>query len=174
MPHFTSTSTFPEELITLPEGSSLEVLAVHYTNYVLLQLRLNGEMDCTVEVSRRGLSSVGQDSLGNPIAGFSGAPDLEDDADEQDFARDNMADYHVITKLGDPNDTKTPVIATQIAELYQRVILPNVPGSLKQSTEDPASTSLIVTLSSKIWRDDTEDFQKLVYVLQTIKEMYHL
>lgn len=157
---------FPEELFL--NGDELSVNAVHFENQILLQIRFNGEMDTTYEVSQKGLRSA---NFGAPLAGQGelSFPE-EEDGDNFDFTKDNLSDYEVVTKLGNSNDMKLPVICTQISELFQRVILP----SINQSTE---GKSYLITTSSKIWRDsnnesNTKDFNKLVFVLKCVKNMY--
>lgn len=175
---------FPEELlgksVSLP--GHLDINAVHFSDSILLQIRLNGEMNCTIDVSRTGLRPVEQDVMNRPIAGISSggtSDDGEDDSDEL-FVRDNLSDYNVNVRLGDPNDPKLPVIATQIAELYQRVIIPMLQRG-KGMPDDPSSLDIVITLSSKIWpvspngdddNNNDKDFAKLVFLLKCIKDMY--
>lgn len=160
-------------------GASLDINAVHFANQIILQIRLNGEMDATYEVTKRGLNVLGQ-SIARPIAGYKQAAEPEDEDEDEDYSnsivRDNLADYQVITKLGDANNSKIPVICTQIAELYTAVITPMIKAE-KLSRDIADGTSLIITMSSKLWKksetdNNSADFGKLVFLLQTIKEMY--
>lgn len=81
----------------------------------------------------------------------------------------------MLLKWGDSADPKVPVVCVQIAELYRRVILPEVSGTMAQ---DNMQFSLLISMSSKIWRAtkeqsaDDNDFGKLVFVLKCIKDMY--
>lgn len=155
---------FPNEI----EVGELNIVAVHFINEILLQIRFNGELDSTYEVSQKGLRQGGQRFLaGNTSL------DEDDESEEYGAFADSMADYQVATKLGDSNNTKLHVICTQIAELYQQAILPmNVDGMGSQESASPRN--LLLTLSSKIWggADNDNDFNKLVYILKSIKEMY--
>lgn len=153
--------TIPTDL-ELP--GEVEISAVHFTNEILLQLRYNGELDATYEVSPEGLRPFDERHL----AGLSETGDGDED-DEPDV-EDRMANYKVVAKLGDSSDAKLPVICTQIADLYQQVILP---GNVDKMTVSEVETrNLLITMSSKLWRDDTKQFERLVFILKSIKEMY--
>ncbi|CAL9727862.1 proteasome chaperone 3 [Monosporozyma unispora] len=170
---------FPPNLDSIPCPGHLDINATHFSNAILLHIRLNGEMNCTLDVTRTGLRPVEQDVMHRPIAGIEGS-ELNSggvnnkEEDEELFIRDNLSDYNVHIRLGDPNDPKLPVIATQIAELYQRVIIPTLQRG-QGIPDNPSSLDIMITLSSKIWsRGDStdEDFSKLVFVLKCIKDMY--
>ncbi|AQZ09591.1 IRC25 (YLR021W) [Zygosaccharomyces parabailii] len=98
------TVSFPSDILPATE---LTLHSVHFSNKVLLQIRCNGEMDTTYEVVPKGLQP-----LSRPLAGLQ-------DEQEEEFSGDHMADWQVICRLGDSNDTKLPVICTQIGELYR-------------------------------------------------------
>lgn len=157
----------------------LDIDATHFSNTILLQIRLNGEMNCTLDVSQTGVRPMEESMFQRPIAGMTNDDDEDGDEDETLFIRDNLADYNVHVRLGDPNDSKLSVVATQIAELYHRVVIATLQ---RGSIRDPTSgLNLVITLSSKIFnpltRDGTtsnndEDFAKLVFVLKCIKDMY--
>lgn len=162
--HRELTVKFPSELL---EDAELNLVAIHFTNEILLHIRCNGEMDTTYEVSRKGLRPLEKRFLVDHTSYL-------DEDDEEEFMRDNLADYQVVPKLGDSNDTKLPVICTQIAELYLQTILSrNVDGLGNSSGIE--SRNLLITMCSKIWKQSDEnakDFDKLVYILKSIKEMY--
>lgn len=175
--NYNSHNEFPQNVRGITAPGELDINATHFSNAILLQIRLNGEMNCTLDVTRTGLRPVEQDVMHRPIAGIEGGEltaEDDDEGDEELFIRDNLSDYNVHIRLGDPNDPKLPVIATQIAELYQRVIIPTLQRG-HGIPDDPSSLDIMITLSSKIWsRGDStdEDFSKLVFVLKCIKEMY--
>lgn len=191
--HYTSYNVFNSSLKSVPAPGELNISATHFSNSILLQIRLNGEMDCTLEVTTAGLRPIEHDVMHRPIAGINNINGKEKNQEESDcdqeeeelFIRDNLSNYTVHVKLGDSNDPKLPVIATQIAELYQRIIIPD----LHKGNTFPDHFSniiLTITLSSKIWsmenkntkgtnndnNDSNEDFAKLVFVLKSIKQMY--
>ncbi|AHY78427.1 ADI_G0040770.mRNA.1.CDS.1 [Saccharomyces cerevisiae] len=155
------------------ENKELYVQATHFNNTILLQIRLNGEMDSTYEVSSKGLNPILDINV--PLAGNLGNTGGDYDDEEEEFVRDHLSDYQVVTKLGDSADPKVPVVCVQIAELYRRVILPEVSGTMAQ---DNMQFSLLISMSSKIWRAtkeqsaDDNDFGRLVFVLKCIKDMY--
>lgn len=156
--HRESTLAIPIELGLIGE---LDLSAVHFTNEILLQIRYNGELDTTYEVSPEGLRPFDERHLAGLTDSIS-----DDEAD----VGDRMANYKVVAKLGDSSDAKLPVICTQIADLYQQVILPkNVD---KMGVAEIESRNLIITMSSKIWKDDVSQFERLVFVLKSIKQMY--
>lgn len=185
----------------LPHLGNINIMAQHFYNEILLTVRLNAMMNYTLEVSRQGLRSLEQDTMLRPIAGIysdsnknNTSPESKDTVDELDaqeelFIRDNLSDYSVVVKLGDPNNNKLIVISTQIAELYYRVILPQIERKLPMGDGISAPT-LIITLNSLIWEnprdnnannhnnlaelDSTQDFNKLVVILRSIKQMYNL
>lgn len=126
-------------------GGELHVVAVHFTNQVLLQLRYNGELDTTYEVSPQGLGQLHQMSSGGDL-------------------RDSMADYKAVAKLGNSEDAKLPVVCTQLAELVLKTVEDGI------ETFEPRS--LLVTMSSKLWYRGSNDFETLMFVLKTIKQMY--
>lgn len=150
------TVSFPADILPSTE---LSLHSVHFSNKILLQIRCNGEMDTTYEVVPKGLQPFSR-----PLAGLQ----VEQ---EEEFSGDHMADWQVICRLGDSNDTKLPVICTQIGELYRKVVLPsNLDGMAHQ--DEVQNRGLVITLSSKIWRSDENSFDKLVFVLKSLKEMY--
>ncbi|CAB4252523.1 similar to Saccharomyces cerevisiae YLR021W IRC25 Component of a heterodimeric Poc4p-Irc25p chaperone involved in assembly of alpha subunits into the 20S proteasome [Maudiozyma barnettii] len=167
-------------------GLPLDISSIHFSNQILLQIRLNGEMDSTYEVTRRGLNTLDQ-GVSRPIAGFATLLPEEQDDDDDDYSynadvmRDNLADFQVLTKLGDSTDHKMPVICTQIGELYQSVIMPMLRKNGKNNELACDGSSLLITMSTKIFRQTIKldqdsgndlDFAKLVFILKTIKEMY--
>ena len=161
-------------LDALSENKELYIQATHFNNTILLQIRLNGEMDSTYEISLKGLNPL-LDIDTVPLAGNLGNTDGDYDDEEGEFVRDHLSDYQVVTKLGDSADPKVPVVCVQIAELYRRVILPEVNGAMAQ---DDMQFSLLISMSSKIWKAakgqdaDDNDFGKLVFMLKCIKDMY--
>ncbi|CAI4045775.1 hypothetical protein SKDZ_12G0770 [Saccharomyces kudriavzevii ZP591] len=154
------------------EGNELYLQATHFSNTILLQIRLNGEMDSTYEVSLKGLNPL-LDVDAVPLAGNleNTGDDLDDE--EEEFARDHLSDYQVVTKLGDSTDPKAPVVCIQVAELYRRVLLPEMNSVMIQGN---VQLSLLITMSSKIWKpsrgQNGDDFGKLVFLLKCIKDMY--
>ena len=44
------------------------------------------------------------------------------DDEEEEFVRDHLSDYQVVTKLGDSADPKVPVVCVQIAELSPNLV----------------------------------------------------
>ena len=178
---FTSSTVIPEEYEGLA-GSNLDITATHYTNFILLQIRLNGELDSTFEVTcrRSGLLLAG--AMRPPIAtdlpqGSSTQSDDDNTSEDEsksglDFVRDNMSDFDVIAKLGDSNNVKLQVICTQIAELYNSVIVPELLGDNNPNR----GRNMIITLSTKLVTkgadSNPEDFGRLVLLLQSIKTMY--
>ncbi|QLG70603.1 hypothetical protein HG535_0A05440 [Zygotorulaspora mrakii] len=161
-----ASSKFPND----PDNNELDILAVHFSNEIAVQIRFNGELDSTYEISVKGLNGIGKRFLaGHSIMG-------DDDEDDISFVGD-MANYQIATKLGNSNDTKLHVVCTQIAELYHQIILPrNVDGMGASNEDGITSRKILVTLSSKIWRDNNigKDFDKLIYILQNIKKMYNI
>ncbi|CAI4047288.1 hypothetical protein SUVZ_12G0770 [Saccharomyces uvarum] len=157
-----------------PEANELYLQATHFNNTILLQVRLNGEMDSTYEVSLKGLNPL-LDIDPVPLAGGLGNTGGDYDDEQDDFVRDHLSDYQVVTKLGDSSDPKVPVICVQVAELYRRVVIPEVNGAMVQGNME---FNLLISMSSKIWRaakgqnDDDNDFVKLVFLLKCIKNMY--
>lgn len=199
---------FDKNLKSIPSPGELDISATHFSNSILLQIRLNGEMNCTLEVTTAGLRPIEHDIMHRPIAGMilnredsgiknsnskeknrkeEGEEEEEKEEEEEElFIRDNLSDYNVHVRLGDSSDPKLPVIASQIAELYQRIIIPNLRRSNGLS-DHLSNINLTITLSSKIWsmenrnskernnttnNDGNEDFAKLVFVLKSIKDMY--
>ncbi|QLL33529.1 hypothetical protein HG536_0E04400 [Torulaspora globosa] len=154
-----------ESIVSIPPALGLagevEISATHFSNEILLQIRYNGEMDTTYEVAPEGLRPFDERQL----AGFS------DTLDENEApADDQMANYKVVAKLGDSNDAKLPVVCTQIADLYQQVILPT--GVDKIGVGEAERRNLLITMSSKLWSDDTRQFERLVFILNSVKQMY--
>lgn len=156
MYHKEFTVEFPKDVLP---GGELELHSVHFNNKILLQVRYNGEMDATYEVVPRGL-----EPLQRPLAGFS--------VDDDEFSGDHMSDWQVICRLGDSNDAQLPVVCTQIGELYRRVIIPSNVDGLYQNDEIQ-SRGLVITMSSKMWKDNEKNFEKLIFVLGSIKQMYN-
>lgn len=146
-----------------PENpGQITVYANHYANKVIVQLRVNGELDSTYEVRAKG--------LGHEETGFAFEQNTEDDEDYAPI-RDPLSNYDVSTRLGDSNNMKMPIICTQIVELYQRVILPKLSGGVDVAVN--GNTDFVLTLSTRLWRkSDENDFGKLLFLLQTIKEAY--
>ncbi|CAI4034960.1 hypothetical protein SMKI_12G0970 [Saccharomyces mikatae IFO 1815] len=155
------------------KSNELYLQATHFGNTVLLQIRLNGEMDSTYEVSLKGLNPL-LDIDAVPLAGNLGTTDGDYDDEKEEFVRDHLSDYQVITKLGDSTDPKVPVVCIQVAELYRRVILPELNDGMTQVN---MQFNLLISMSSKIWKaakgqNGNDDFGKLVFLLKCIKDMY--
>ncbi|CCE63400.1 hypothetical protein TPHA_0E03100 [Tetrapisispora phaffii CBS 4417] len=169
---------FPINLFNIAneESRELYISSIHYSNYVLLQIRFNGELDTTYEISQKGLRSV---SFDRPLAGSLMMNDEQrSDDDEFDFTIDNLSDYQIVTKLGNSNDMKLPVICTQIVELYNKIILPKLHPDKK---DDISKNKFIITLNSRIWGSNPNadsstssnvDFNRLVFLLKCIKSIY--
>ncbi|SCU85843.1 LADA_0D10154g1_1 [Lachancea dasiensis] len=172
--------------LELDKGSVLELSAVHFINKVVLQIRLNGELDTCLEVISKGLPAESmsstplglqvmqrnEDQIDMPML----AEDCNDNENEiNDFTpvEDSLSNFHIITRLGDSNDMKLPIVCCQIAELYQKVIfLSNV-----DNMRDVAPTrDFVISLSAKIWKSASpgRDFSLLIFILTSIKEMYKL
>lgn len=163
----------------------VNIMAQHFCNEVLLTIRLDGMMNYTLEVNRQGIRPLEQDTPFRPIAGINDTPkvavgtQMEQEEEEELFIRDNLADSNVVVKLGDPNDNKLIVISTQIAELYHRVILPQLERQMPVGN-GVSTPNLIITLHSRIWDtpvdhndNNNSDFNKLVLILRSIKQMYN-
>lgn len=139
----------------------LGIFASHYENKVVVQIRYNGEMDSTYELKSKGLGNQEQEmalDFGNEGGEF---------ADDYAPVRDPLSHYDVITKLGDSNDMKIPIICTQIAQLYDRVIIPRLGG------QQGLPSDYVITLSTKLWRkSEVKSFEKLIFLLAAIKEAY--
>ncbi|KAL3230485.1 hypothetical protein RNJ44_00934 [Nakaseomyces bracarensis] len=152
----------PEEFGHGGVGRSVVSLkAVHYNNAVLLQVRLDGEMDSTYEVSSVGLKS----SVGRPLALNNTGAVGGDGSDDEEEAMDYLADYKVVTRLGDSDDPKMNIVCTQIAELYYKLI----------GADNITATTVVISLSRKLWKghdSNDRDFAVLVFLLQCIKDMY--
>ncbi|EJS42764.1 YLR021W [Saccharomyces arboricola H-6] len=168
----------PKE-INIPIGASLDdnelyLQATHFNNVILLQIRLNGEMDSTYEVSLKGLNHL-LDIDAVPLAGNLGNTDDDQDDDQEEFVRDHLSDYQVVTKLGDSSDPKVPIVCIQVAELYRRVVVPELNDAMIRGD---VQSNLLISMSSKIWRtakgqnNDNNNFGKLVFLLKCIKDMY--
>ncbi|CDO94938.1 unnamed protein product [Kluyveromyces dobzhanskii CBS 2104] len=139
-------------------AGELRILADHYENSIVIHLRVNGEIDSTYEVKYKGLNDI------DP--GFS----LEGTGDDDNFTpiRDPLSQYDVSTKIGDTNDMKIPIICTQIAQLYERVILPKLGSEPGAGVPD-----FVITLSTKLWRKScSNEFEKLIFLLNALKEAY--
>lgn len=147
---------FPPEVLP---GVELDIQSIHFNNKILVQIRYNGEMDSTYEVIPKGL-----EPLSRPLAGFS--------VDDEEFSGDHMADWQVICRLGNSNDAQLPVICTQIGELYRRIILPSDVDRMNHNDEIQ-TRGLVITTSSKMWKGNDKSFDKLVFVLGSIKQMYN-
>ncbi|AGO09836.1 AaceriAAL155Wp [[Ashbya] aceris (nom. inval.)] len=166
----------PPALLGLNESTQneLELTAVHFSNKTLLHIRFNGEMDATYEVQPRGAGGLGAD-VGAPHGRAAHTLGAEED-EEEDFVEDRLSNYSVAMKMGNSNDMKLPVVVMQIAELYERAVYPSVFGAQSQAGPD---LGLLVTLSSRFWRTggagssaSSSDFDRLMFVLQSIREMY--
>lgn len=176
---FSKEATFTEEHGSL-NGSTLGITALHFTNDTILQIRLNGEMDSTFKVVKRGIDTLG-DHVSRPIAGFASSREESIDQDDE-FAfqdeqlKDNLADFQVTIKLGDPNNHKIPVICTQIAELFSSVLVPLLRSTTVGNNTPLNASNLTITMSSKIFTEKQEgansDFGRLVFLLAQIKSMY--
>ncbi|AET40959.1 Irc25p Ecym_7107 [Eremothecium cymbalariae DBVPG len=166
-----------KDLFSGPEDGANEVTicAVHFSNAIQLSIRLNGEVDASYEVKPKGISrSVGD--VGPLTLEMLEGEDGDDD--ESVYVDDHMSRYHITTKMGAADDQKLPVVCMQIAELYRRVI---VPANLDGRAEDAPNHHMLITLSTKFWRRGGtanhakgNDFEILVFLLQSIKEAYGL
>lgn len=139
-------------------NGEISLKAVHYNNVVVLQVRYNGEMDSTYEVSSLGLT------VGRPLA-LDSAPGVGGEEDEEDEPIDYLADYKVVTRLGESDDPKMNIVCTQIAELYYKLI----------GGDNVSATNVVISLSRKLWKgqnSNDKDFAILVFLLQCIKDMY--
>ncbi|CCH60404.1 hypothetical protein TBLA_0C06070 [Henningerozyma blattae CBS 6284] len=176
-----TTVELPKELFpqkTDIRSSQLTIEAVHFINQVLIQIRYNGEMNTTYEISPKSMNTIK-----NPTMGFGNSVDyFQDDADEsQQSFPNHLANYQITTRLGNSNDMKLPVICTEIAELYSKIILPSNVDEL-ETIDSPLNRTFMITMSTKLWYDNVEesdittnrDFQKLIFVLKTIREMYKI
>lgn len=179
--HKEITKKLPKHLFS-GENNELGVSAVHFTNKIVIQLRFNGELDTTYEIIPKGLP-IG-DTLATPLAGDvlieeeeEEGPEYPEDSDNEHMhhtsVQDNLSNFQTVTRLGDSNDMKLPIVCTQIAELYQKVIFPSDKDGMLAISP---SRNFIITLSAKLWRQNKpdDDFGRLIFILQTIKEMYDL
>ncbi|AAS50211.1 AAL155Wp [Eremothecium gossypii ATCC 10895] len=166
----------PPALWGLDESAQneLELTAVHFTNKTLLHIRFNGEMDATYEVQPRGAGGLAADVGG--LHGGAASSLRAEGNDEDEFVEDHLSKYNVSMKMGNSNDMKLPVVVMQIAELYERAVYPSVLGAEARAGPD---LGLLVTLSSRFWRSASaggpgsgSDFDRLMFVLQSIREMY--
>lgn len=162
----------------LGSETKLEISAVHFLNKVVLQLRLNGELDTCYEVDTKGIPAEG---LGNTPLGSTlletGQETYSADMDEEELdgfstIEDGLSNFSIRTRLGNSNNMKLPIICTQIAQLYQKVIFPSNVDGLRDLAP---SRNFVIGLSAKIWSKDSSDtdFATLLFVLQMIKEMYN-
>lgn len=139
-------------------NGEISLKAVHYNNAVVLQVRYNGEMDSTYEVSSLGLT------VGRPLA-LDSATGVVGEEDEEEEPIDYLADYKVVTRLGESDDPKMNIVCTQIAELYYKLI----------GGDNVSATNVVISLSRKLWKgqdSNDKDFAILVFLLQCIKDMY--
>ncbi|CAR21501.1 Irc25p [Lachancea thermotolerans CBS 6340] len=159
--------------LNLGADNTLEAVAVHFTNKVVLKLRFNGELDTCYEILSKGLPAEGLGStpLGKVVLNSGIGPEDEDFEDLSPI-EDGLSNFHVTTRLGNSNDMKLPIVCTQIAEMYQKAVLPSNIDGLRDIAP---SRDFVVSLSAKMWKRDTSetDFALLVFILQTIKEMYN-
>ncbi|SCU96782.1 LANO_0E14356g1_1 [Lachancea nothofagi CBS 11611] len=171
----------PNEL-HLGTNSCLEISAVHFSNNIVLQIRFNGELDTCLEVNWKGIPA---DSIGNTPLGSktlhqdqfeSNSKDLDDEDSDSDFEdykpmEDVLSNFHIATRLGDSNDMKLPIVCSQIAELYQKVVFPSNVDKLRDIS---LTRGFVISLSAKMWRRESseKDFAVLLFILQTIKDMY--
>lgn len=158
-----------ESIVSVPDelglAGEVEISAAHFSNEILLQIRYNGEMDTTYEVAPEGLRP-----FDGQLAGLQELPDEEALVEDEAPVQDRMANYKVVAKLGDSNDAKLPVVCTQLADLYQQVILPT--GVDRIGVGEVQGRNLLITMSSKLWSDDTKQFERLVFILKSVKQMY--
>ncbi|CUS22234.1 LAQU0S05e00716g1_1 [Lachancea quebecensis] len=161
----------PDDL-DLGSGNILEAVAIHFTNKIVLQLRFNGELDTCYDIISKGLPTEG---LGNTPLGKvvldSGGDSEDEDFEDLSPIEDGLSNFQVATRLGNSNDMKLPIVCTQIAEMYQKTILSSNFDGLRDLAP---SRDFVISLSAKMWKKDTSetDFALLVFILQTIKEMY--
>ncbi|SCU82864.1 LAME_0C03158g1_1 [Lachancea meyersii CBS 8951] len=175
-----------ESRVAIPDSfqlgcnSVLESSAVHFSNKVLLQIRLNGELDTCLEVKSKGLptSSLQTGSLGEHFSeGQSqqaeGSGETYDDEDLENFtpAEDSLSNFQISTRLGDSNDMKLPIVCSQIAELYYKAVFP---ANADQLRDVAPVRDFVISLSAKFFRKSSSDneFQTLLFILQAIKNMY--
>ncbi|SCV03509.1 LAMI_0H08724g1_1 [Lachancea mirantina] len=157
--HKRVTVVVPEDL-KHGNGRVLEIFAIHFSNKIVIQMAWNGEMDSTYEVISKGLAETET------------GPNTLEFSDEDDvYGPDKLANFQVVTLLGDANDMKTPIVCTQIAELYQKVVFPAQIDGLGGNERD---SRFVISLSRKLWQNNESnaDFGLLVFVLQSIRKMY--
>lgn len=141
-------------------NGKLSLSTNHFSNKIVIQIRIDGQMDSTYEIKSKGLSD--QDI---------GAFNIEDPHVDDDYApiRDPLSNFEIVTRVGDSSDMKIPIVCTQIAQLFERVILP-MTDAAKGSQGNKA---FVITLGTKPWRkSDGNDFAKLLFILKCIKDAY--
>lgn len=133
--------------VRLDDGRILDVNATHLANTILMEIRVDGAMDATLEVYQRGLSINSRQSQ----AVF---------CDDDELWNDPLTKFAVTVRLGDPNNASLPVVCSQLAEFYRNSIL---------QTETPCN--MIITMSSRLCGDstDTKSFNKL---MSAVSDMY--
>lgn len=158
----------PKELY--PDRNELHIFSIHYTNKILIQLKFDGETDSTYDIM---FNTSFDENMINPLANdfLLSSHETQNKNDQYQDMTDYLSNYKIITKLGDSNNMKLPIICTQIAELYRKVILPKKQENA--SITSPAN-GYIITLSNKLLKTGVQDndFGKLIFILQTIQEMY--
>lgn len=96
----------------LGSETKLEISAVHFLNKVVLQLRLNGELDTCYEVDTKGIPAEG---LGNTPLGSTlletGQETYSADMDEEELdgfstIEDGLSNFSIRTRLGNSNNMK--------------------------------------------------------------------
>ncbi|CEP62750.1 Irc25p LALA0_S06e02938g [Lachancea lanzarotensis] len=172
--------TYIPDDLQLGSNCVLETSAVHFNNKVLVQIRFNGELDQCLEVTSRGLpaSSFEATKLYDEVFQNSSQQkeenknyEFDNDDDSFTLAEDYLSNFQISTRLGDSNDMKLPIVCSQIAELYYKVIFPSNADKLR----DVAPTrDFVISLSGKFFRKSStdNDFRILLHILQAIRSMY--
>ncbi|AMD22789.1 HHR020Wp [Eremothecium sinecaudum] len=171
MYHRELTKEIPVELLR-GSGVDINILsidAIHYMNKVVLQIRLNGEMDATAEVKPKGIEFSPSFNSAEPES-FE-----EEDDDGLFYVNDELSKYNVAIRVGNSNDMKLPIVLMQIAKLYDKVI---TPSNVDRLNATGTGRSTVITLTTKFWNSENSqgqsDFHKLAFLLNAIKEMYGL
>ncbi|KAH3899354.1 uncharacterized protein SCODWIG_00389 [Saccharomycodes ludwigii] len=130
----------------------VHILSQHFSNRVLVQLRLNGELDTTYSVTCQDVTKVLLSEDNNSM--------------ENEYTNDHMSNYQIDTLFGDSNNMQLPIMAAQISELY-----------IKNKLKVSGSESFIIMLSSKLLNrekitDNISLFDILLKILTNIKNMY--
>lgn len=119
MTSFQLQKDFPSTLIE--SSPELSLNAIHFSNQILIQIRLDSELDSAYEVTEQGLAEM---EGVNSELGYTN--NVEESNDDTQLANDDLSTYHIVGKLGDPDNSKLKVVCSQIAKLYNTVIIPNL------------------------------------------------